>query len=267
MPRGEPPYDKFLHNCSCTKCVTRYGAGGRGWGSKNTPIAHMAREAAEASGAVFDEPVPEDEYQWDEPSVLGTPTPEPLPPEADTPALATPEPLDPTAHIHLDDGKDTRHWVEDLKTCELGKTGLSPEALHALLNPPQTPLTVDENTSFSLELFIATSGSSQQTYRDVREAVLRRHPSHPILSYEQCEKALAELTGIHVTEYHICVNTCIAYVGRFSNLTRCHICNEPRYDTAKSRGDKLVPRHRMIHTPIALQLQAMHRSPVASRLA
>jgi hypothetical protein len=275
MVRGEPPYTKALHNCRCTACVSRYGPKGYDYASKKTVQSHLDKDALAAAPVAVDPVV-------NVPGASADATPDPgdlpehpqfLPNSFDeteslpsAPEAAVPAP-DPTAHIHLDHLLDARLWVEDLKLCERGKTGLSPKALDAIQNPPQTPLELDEDTDFSLELFIACSGSSQQTYRDAREAVLRRHPDQPILSYEQCEKKLAEVTGVHPTEYHICINTCIAYVGRFSELTHCIKCNEPRYDAVKSEGNKLVPRHRMIHTPVAAQLQAMRRSPVGSKLS
>jgi hypothetical protein len=160
----------------------------------------------------------------------------------------------------------TRQFVEALKTSTLEEGGPSPKIIHRLKHPEQAPLVLnDPNVKLSLELLMSTSGSSQQTYRDAREAVMCRHPKDKILSYEQCEKELARLTGVHAVEYDMCHKSCAVFVGPWKDLTHCPECGDPRYNAAKSaEKGKPVPWQHLIHTPPALQTQAMHRSPATS---
>jgi hypothetical protein len=171
--------------------------------------------------------------------------------------------------IPLDHLRYAHQFIEALKTSTLEDGGLRAEDVHRLCHPEQQPLILDNpDISFSLELFMSMSGSSQQTYRDAREAVLRCHPNNKVLSYEECEKELARLTGIHPTEYDMCINSCAAFVGPWKDLESCIQCNEPRYNATKSHAKgKPVARQRLIHTPPALQLQALYRSPDASLAA
>jgi hypothetical protein len=63
---------------------------------------------------------------------------------------------------------------------------------------------------------------------------------------------------------HMCINSCVAFVGPFSELEQCPDCNEPRYDQTRlnaSAGSIKVPCS-VFHTiPIAPQLQALWRHP------
>jgi hypothetical protein len=138
-----------------------------------------------------------------------------------------------------------------------------------LRNPAQTPLVLDDpDEILSLELFVALSRSSQTAYGDARAAMLRRHPEDKILSYQQCEKRLAEVTGIYPTKYDMCVNSCSAFVGPWKDRTHCIECGQPRYGESVVRGKtRQVPRLQLIHTPLALQLQALHRSVQGSLAA
>jgi hypothetical protein len=198
------------------------------------------------------------------------PLPDQSVPRASASAPATEAPVQSAAadQIKLEHLKYAHEFIEALKTSTLEDGGLSPESIRRLLNPEQAPLVIDDpDVEFSLELFMALSGSAQHAYRDAREAILRRRPAHKVLSYEQCEQEMARLTGIYPTEYDMCINSCAAFVRPWKDRTHCIECGHPRYDEAKSQGDVRVPYQRLVHNPPALQIQAMLRSPVTSKAA
>ena len=35
---------------------------------------------------------------------------------------------------------------------------------------------------------------------------------------------IADLTGIEITQYHCCTNSCMAYTGRYQDLDKCKFC-------------------------------------------
>src|SRR6202142_2081176 len=143
--------------------------------------------------------------------------------------------------------------------CRLGE-----EAIDRLRHPPQQPVDIDSpDLRLGLDLFNSLSNSSQETYTSVRQAILRRHPEDNIPSYDQIKHQVAEITGVVSIVHDMCVNTCIAFAGPFSQLDSCPKCGQPRYDPtilANSSGKKKVVRQEFHTIPIGPQLQALWRS-------
>ena len=55
---------------------------------------------------------------------------------------------------------------------------------------------------------------------------------------------MADLTGMESVVHHMCVHSCIAYTGPFSDLEVCPICSKPRYNQFRldsSNGRDKVP--------------------------
>ncbi|OBZ66066.1 hypothetical protein A0H81_13935 [Grifola frondosa] len=171
-------------------------------------------------------------------------------------------PTEPASHI--EDIRIAQEFIELLKHATLDESGLHADALARLRNPPQQPLQIDDpDILLSLEIYLAISNASQETYDHVRSAILRRHPETKILSYYQVKKMIAELSGVDAVSNDMCVNSCLAFTGPFAKLEICPTCAEPRYDQAKlaSSGGKLkIPRQQFSSMPLGPQLQAQYRS-------
>jgi hypothetical protein len=136
---------------------------------------------------------------------------------------------------------------------------LDPETLHRLRNPLCEPPTLDADQRLSIDIFLAVTNASEQTYNSVREALLRRYPDSGILSHHAVKKLVRDVTGVvHVTR-DICINSCMAYTGPLAHLEYCKFCHKPRYDT-KYTGAK-VPRQQYNTVLLGPLLQALRRSP------
>ena len=105
---------------------------------------------------------------------------------------------------------------------------------------------------------------SEATYEVNRKAFLRRLPEANIPSYYKIRRLVADLTGVESVMHHMCINSCVAYTGPFSDLEACPTCSEPRYDQFRlelsSRRDK-IPRQEFHTIPIGPQLQALYQEP------
>lgn len=99
----------------------------------------------------------------------------------------------------------------------------------------------------------------------MRDALIRYNPAEPILSYDIVKRRITEISGVAPIQEDMCINTCIAFTGPFSELDICPECAEPRYDEWKSRADKKVGRRQFYTLPIGPQLQALWRSPDSAR--
>jgi hypothetical protein len=67
-----------------------------------------------------------------------------------------------------------------------------------------------------------------------------------------------QITGVVPIIHDMCINGCIGYTGPFSELEICITCGQKRYDIV---SEKPVPRKQFYTLPLALQLQALWRTP------
>jgi hypothetical protein len=140
---------------------------------------------------------------------------------------------------------------------------LDPEVLERLRNPPQEPFTIgDPNLRLALNLFLAVSNCSQETYHSVRHAILRRYPEDDIPTLDQIKRRIVQISGVTPLKYDMCINSCLAYTGPFREYDICSTCSEPWYDPVKSMasgGQVRMPRQEFHTMPVGPQLQALWR--------
>ncbi|KZV98741.1 hypothetical protein EXIGLDRAFT_593834, partial [Exidia glandulosa HHB12029] len=106
----------------------------------------------------------------------------------------------------------------------------------------------------SIRNFLAHTTSSIENYEATRSAFKIYDPACDMLSTDAVRSKLEELTGVYALYDDLCINSCIAYTGPYSELETCPVCEEPRY-----QPDSTTPRNKMTTIPIGPQLQAMHR--------
>jgi len=150
----------------------------------------------------------------------------------------------------------TNKLIELIRNAELGDTHckLGPHFVHRLRNPPEYPLIInDPDLRLSIDVYLATTNASQETYNSVRQSVYRRYPDSTIISFDRVKRQIAELSGVVPVLYDMCVNSCLAYAGPWTECEHCPLCNEPRYDLHQTS------RRQFYTLPIGPQLQALWR--------
>ena len=70
---------------------------------------------------------------------------------------------------------------------------------------------------------------SEDTYES-HCAFILKHFGTDLPSYYKVKRLVSDLTGIESLVRDMCINSCLAYTGPFSELDACPICSEPRYD-------------------------------------
>ncbi|KAJ6466332.1 hypothetical protein C8R45DRAFT_485809 [Mycena sanguinolenta] len=172
--------------------------------------------------------------------------------------LAEPHLLEST----LEDFQIANAFIRALRDASLDdeEEKLDSDTLHRLRNPPQEPPTLDTDKRLSIDIFLAVSNASEQTYNSVRDALLRRYPENPILSHHCVKKLISDLTGVVYVTRDMCVNSCMAFTGPFASLDRCKYqdCSEPRYDPKHPEAQ--IPQQQFNTILLGPQLQALRRS-------
>jgi hypothetical protein len=153
-------------------------------------------------------------------------------------------------------------WIENT-LLEDDRMRTAPDDLECLCHPPQEKVDLDDpNLQLTLNIFLATGNSSQETYNSVHKAIQHCYPGE-VLSYDQIKCHVADLSSVVPLTHDMCMNTCIVYTGQFSHLKSCPYCKESHYDPiqlAASNG-KMKESHQQLHTMlIGPQLQALYHS-------
>jgi hypothetical protein len=100
------------------------------------------------------------------------------------PGIGPLEPNQDTAVIHLKDLKIALAFIDAVKAASLENGDLHPDTLKHLCQPIQRELNIeDPDVCLSLNLFLAVSNASQETYTSTHNAILCRHPEDHILSH------------------------------------------------------------------------------------
>ncbi|KAI0040163.1 hypothetical protein FA95DRAFT_1585105 [Auriscalpium vulgare] len=165
----------------------------------------------------------------------------------------------------IEDIKTALKFIRTIEQATLDNGNLDPEIVERLRHPLTAAVDLTESgLRLSLDIYLAITNASEQTYNDVCAAILRAHPEDELLSFRQIKQRVADISGVTSIVHDMCVKSCLAYTGPFSDLEVCPECAEPRYDPIKraSSGGRLkIPRQQFHTIPLGPQLQALFRSP------
>ena len=158
--------------------------------------------------------------------------------------------------------KIAQAFIEEIKQATLDNGKLDATTTERLRHPDQGSVDLsDPNVRFSLDLYMACINSSEATYNDVRTSILKRFPDTEILSHHHAKKMLSDISSVISISDDMCINSCHAFTGPFSDKEACTICSAPRYTTVNSgRSQRQISRQQMCTIPLGPQIQALRRS-------
>lgn len=162
--------------------------------------------------------------------------------------------------------KVTQEFIKEIQAASLDNGNLDEAVINQLRNPLEEPNDIsDPDIRLSLDLFLATTNASEETYNACHDAIHRRYPDSGVLSHYSVKKLVAEVTGIVAVYDDMCINSCHAFTGPFSQRESCTLCGEARYDVAQlaSTGKK-IPRQQFCTILLGPQLQALRRSQMGA---
>jgi hypothetical protein len=86
-----------------------------------------------------------------------------------------------------------------------------------LRNPHEEPTSLsDPDIRLSLDLFLAITNASEETYHACCEAMHHRYPDSGVISYYAVKKLVAEITGVVAVYDDMCINSRHAFIGQFA---------------------------------------------------
>ena len=103
--------------------------------------------------------------------------------------------------------------------------------------------------------------SLEDVYEKICTSIHICFPGSELPSFYQVKWLLCDFTGVMSIVSHMCIKSCVAFIGPYADLNTCPECGEPHFDQLwQNRGNKCP--HAVFHTiPIDPQLQALWRHP------
>ena len=164
----------------------------------------------------------------------------------------------------LEDLRVTVQFIEALQSATFDDkyNNMDSKWLHRLRNPPTQIFDIEKHPDLrlALETFLVSTKSSVDTYITMHEAILRRHPSDQIPSYDQIKRRITEITGVTSVVHPMCKNSCLAFTGPFSDLVTCPKCGAPKLCPLTKKAQQEF--HTILIGPI---LQALWREPSSAQ--
>ncbi len=137
----------------------------------------------------------------------------------------------------LEDLQKSLYFISLITRASLGDAycGMEEDDIESLRDPIADPSCADEEVNpdfhLSLDVYLACINASQDTYTRTLDAIRCQYPESQMLSYYQVLCWIWDLSGVVPIAHDMCVKSCIAYTGVFSQLVSCKFCNEPHYMT------------------------------------
>ncbi len=201
----------------------------------------------------------------------GQPAPRPPPhrepvPEDEDVEEGYAEARDNPVQSNIEDIQITNDFIAGLRSATLASSGLDNDTLYRMSHPRQQLPPMDALQRAGTRMFLARGDSSQDNYMDNRAAMMELHPEDEIPTYWQAQKLASSYTGIDAVRTDMCVNSCVAYTGPFTEYADCPECGEPRYDPWQEVRSRKVARRTFSTFPIGPQLQTLYASPDTATL-
>jgi hypothetical protein len=81
------------------------------------------------------------------------------------------------------------------------------------------------------------------------------YPGNEFLSFDQAKRTLKKISGVVPMKHNMCISSCAAFTGTYSDLNVCPYCSAPHYHENRR------PQRQFTMIPIGPVLQAFYVSP------
>ena len=161
------------------------------------------------------------------------------------------------ATIHLPKLQTTQNFIDLLREAVLKGSGMQDDNIKNLCEPgPERELLSPSPLLQSLRHHINNDMSSREHYEKIRRIEMSHNVDDQILSFDVVRRRILWLSGVVPMEHDMCINSCVAYTGPYSDLESCPRCSEPRYTPGRTKKS----RKRFSTIPIGPIIQAFYGS-------
>ena len=174
---------------------------------------------------------------------------------------------EPPSRSRIESIKICQEFISQLSNATLDNGKLDAPTLDRLRNPVEGNYDIsDKDTRLSLDLFLATDNASDAVYNYVRDAIHRHSPDIHVLSLYHVKELASEITGVVSVPDKMCIDSCVAFTGPYSDLEACPVCGESSYNPLEfAESGKKIARKEACTFLLGPQLQALRRGKEGSQ--
>ena len=135
---------------------------------------------------------------------------------------------------------------------------MDPEVIDQLRDPESARDTLDMSDTHlvkALQHFIYLTNSSHDHYDTIRKVDMAAYPGDNFLSFDQAQLALKAISGVVPIKHDMCITSCAAFTGAYSDLNTCLYCKALCYHEDGSFQRQFTT------IPVSPVLQAFYSSP------
>ncbi|KAF9219678.1 hypothetical protein BS17DRAFT_769891 [Gyrodon lividus] len=137
-------------------------------------------------------------------------------------------------NIKMDNLCIAMEFIEALQKASLDDEGVSlDEEVVCRLHSPFTELplaSIDEELQVAIKLYLGLPHADQDcetTHTTLMELTGRTQ----FPSLYKAKETVALLTGVEAIVHHMCINSCVGFMGPFADLENCPECGESQWDS------------------------------------
>ena len=148
--------------------------------------------------------------------------------------------------------------IHALKNARLEESRVATDEVDRLRDPESAHCTLDMSDTHlvkALRHFIYSTDTSRDHYETIRKVDMAAYPGDEFLSFDQARRTLKKISGVVPMKHDMCISSCAAFTGAYSDLDTCPYCSAPRYH------ENGRPRRQFTTIPIGPVLQALYGSP------
>lgn len=122
--------------------------------------------------------------------------------------------------------------IHALKSATLEESGMAPDNIEQLRDPEQTRCSLDMSDTHlvkALRHFIYSTDTSCNHYEIIRKVDMAAYPGDDFLSFDQAKRTLKKVSGVVPMRHDMCMSSCAAFTGTYSDLEAYPYCSAPRY--------------------------------------
>ena len=102
------------------------------------------------------------------------------------------------------------------------------DRLHAAELDPHLDIT-DKHFVKALYIFLSMTNTSQAIYNSICSTLNECYLNDSFLSFGQIKQRIEQLSGVVLTSYNMCLDTCVGFTGPLAGCNCCPMCGKDHY--------------------------------------
>ncbi|KAI0315341.1 hypothetical protein OF83DRAFT_1164840 [Amylostereum chailletii] len=155
-------------------------------------------------------------------------------------------------------------FIDQLKDATLDSDCPPDDARVWMAHPYEFQPELSKDHRLCLDIFLASTPGSNDSYVDSINAIHHHTPSTDVLSLHEMKNKIVAISGVVPVMTDMCEDSCVAFTGPFAEREVCPECKKSRWcvkPTGRTGQMERHPAKQYLTLPLGPQLQVLYHSP------